>query len=169
MDTPIRMPFMERRLDNLHIQKGPQPNHASTTFGARSFVYLSSGVLVPCATAATACFGQAPGPSHLATELPPATLYGIYHWVFNPADAQFVVNITDASGHIGVANGAPQLSEVVIGTSYNLYRDSNGFQMLNVDTTAQPFFKVLSIYPNQALTDYNGLVLVEIVKSIIQA
>ena len=160
---------MERRLDNLHITKGPMPNHATTTFRARSFVYLSSGVLVPCATAATACYGQSPDESHSADDTPPDALFGIYHWVFNPADAQFIVNITDASGHIGQADGAPQLSEVVVGTSYNLYTDTDGYQMLNVDTTAAPFFKVLSVYPNQASTDYNGLVLVEIVKSIIQA
>ena len=163
---------MERRLDNLHLQKGPQPNGA-TAFTARSFVKLASGVLTPFVSADTACFGQAPGPSHDSADLPPVSLHANMHWCFDPKDAIFIVNITDASGNVGQANGAPQLSEVVIGTSYNLLRPTTGtytgYQMLNVDTTAAPFFKVVGIYPNQSLSDYNGLVLVKIVESIIQA
>lgn len=168
MDTAIRMPFMERRLDNLHVQKGPQPN-GGTAFLARAFVALSSGVLVPCATAATACYGQAPSASKSSTDMPPVSLHGNVHWVFNPRDAEFVVNITDGSGHIGESTGAPQLSEVVVGTEYNLYTNADGYQMLNVDGTNAKFFRVISIYPNQALTDYNGLVLVRLVDTVIQA
>lgn len=163
---------MERRLDNLHLQKGPQPNGA-TAFLQRSFVKLASGVLTPCVSADTSCFGQAPGPSHDSTDLPPVSLHTNMHWVFDPKDAIFIVNITDATGHVGEANGAPQLSEVVIGTSYNILRPTSGtyvgYQFLNVDLSAAPFFKVVGIYPNQALTDFNGLVLVKIVETIIQA
>ncbi len=172
MDTPIRMPFMERRLDNLHLQKGPQPNGA-TAFARRSFVKLAAGVLTPCVTADTVCYGQSPDESHNATDLPPIALYGNMHWVFDPKDAEFIVNITNASGAVGLANGAPQLSAVVIGTSYNLIRPVaglyTGYQLLDVATTAAPFFKVIAIYPNQALADANGLVLVKLVESVIQA
>lgn len=163
---------MERRLDNLHLQKGPQPNGA-TAFFARSFVKLASGVLTPCVSADTLCYGQSPDESHASTDLPPVALHGAMHWVFDPKDAEFIVNICDATGNVGEANGAPQLSEVVVGTSYNLFRPTSGlytgYQMLNVDLTAAPFFKVIAIYPNQALTDFNGLVLVKLVEAVIQA
>lgn len=167
MDTPIRMPMLERRLDNLMIQKGPQPN-GGTAFLARSFVKLSSGVLVPCATGDTTCYGQAPSASKSSTDMPPTSLHGNLHWVFNPRDAEFVVNITDGSGHLGASNGAPQLSEVVVGNEYNLYTNADGYQMLNVDGTNAKFFRVLSIYPGQALTDYNGLVLVKLLDTVVQ-
>lgn len=168
MDTAIRMPFMERRRDNLHITKGPLPNGA-TAFLERSFVKYASAVLTPCVTDDIICFGQAPGPSHSSTDLPPVSLYGNLHWCFDPRHAIFIVNITDASGNIGQANGAPQLSEVTIGQQYALYRNADGYQMMDVDDTTNDFFRVIGIYPNQSLTDYNGLVLVELVESVIQA
>ena len=170
MDTPIRAPFMERRKDNLHIQKPVQPNGA-TTWPARSFVYLSAGILVPCTTGAgaTAIYGWAPDSSKLATDLPPTTLYGQNHWPFDPRDAQFIVNITNNAGNVGQAAGAPQLSAVAVGTSYGMYRDAAGIQYLNVQDVTNLCFKVIALYPNQALTDYNGLVLVEIIPAAIQA
>lgn len=170
MDTPIRMPFLERRKDNLHIQKPVQPNGA-TTWPARSFVKLAAGVLTPCVTADTVCYGWCSEPS-LGTpaQAPPASLYGLNHWAQDPSGpTQFIVNITDASGHIGQANAAPQLSAVAIGASYGLYRDANGVQYLNVSDTTNLFFKVIALYPGQATTDYNGLVLVELVLAAIQA
>lgn len=168
MDTPIRMPFLERRKDNLHIQKPVQPN-GGTAFPARSFVKLAAGILVPCVTADVVCYGWSPDKSHASTDQPPDALFGQNHWPFDPKDAQFVMNITDGTGHIGQAAGAPQLSSAVVGTSYGLFRDANGFQMLNTADTSNLFAKVIALYPNQALTDYNGLVLVELVPAVIQA
>lgn len=168
MDTPIRMPFLERRSDNLHIQKAVQPNGA-TTFQARSFVKLAAGVLVPCVSADVLCYGWSPDASHAATDQPPAALYGQNHWPFDPKDCFFVMNITDAAGHIGQANAAPQLSAAVVGTSYGLLRDANGYQMLNVANTTNLFAKVTALYPNQALTDYNGLVIVQLLPAVLQA
>lgn len=168
MDTPIRMPFMERRRDNLHIQKPVQPNGA-TTFQARSFVKIAAGILVPCVTADVLCYGWTPDESHLATDKPPVALYGQNHWPFDPKDAIFVMNITNATGLIGQVAGGPQLSAAVVGTSYGLYRNANGFQMLNVADVTTLFAKVIGLYPNQALTDYNGLVMVEILPAVIQA
>lgn len=172
MDTPIRMPFMERRLDNLHLQKGPQPNGA-TAFLRRSFVKLAAGVLTPCVTDDTLCYGQSPDESHNAGDLPPIALYGNMHWAFDPKDAEFIVNITNTAGNVGQVAGAPQLSAVTVGTSYNIARPVaglyTGYQMLNVSLSTFPFFKVIAIYPNQSLTDYNGLVLVKLVEAVIQA
>ena len=167
MDTPIRMPFFERRKDNLHIQKSVQPNGA-TAFPAHSFVYIASGILVPVLTAGVLCYGWSPDKSHAATDRPPDALYGVNHWPFDPSQSQYVMNITDGTGHIGQAAGAPQLSEAVVGTSYGLFRDANGYQMLDVDNTTNLFAKVVALCPNQALTDYNGLVLVEILPAVIQ-
>jgi hypothetical protein len=168
MDTPIRMPFMERRKDNLAIQKQVQADGA-TAFPARSFVKLAAGVLTPCVTADVVCYGQSPDSSHLATDIPPVALFGRNHWCWDPVQTQFIVNITSGAGLIGQANGAPQLSAVSIGTQYGLYRDATTFmQMLKTDDTTNKFFTVIAIYPNQSLTDYNGLVLVELVPTIIQ-
>jgi hypothetical protein len=167
MDTPIRMPFLERRRDNLHIQKGVQPNGA-TAFAAHSFVKLAAGVLVPCVTDDVVAYGWCPDSSHAATEVPPTALFGPNHWPFALEGSLFVMNITDAAGHIGQANGAPQLSAAVVGTSYELVRDANGIQMLDVSATTNKFAKVVALYPNQALTDYNGLVIVEILPAVLQ-
>lgn len=169
MDTPIRMPMFERRKDNLHIQKSVQPNGA-TAFQRHSFVYIAAGILVPVATAGVLCYGWSPDESHAATDRPPAALFGQNHWPFDPAHSQYVMNITDSSGHIGQANAAPQLSAAVVGTSYGIYRDgTTGMQMLDVANTTNLFAKVVALYPYQALTDYNGLVLVEILPAVIQA
>jgi hypothetical protein len=78
------------------------------------------------------------------------------------------MNITDAAGHIGQATGAPQLSAAVVGTEYGLLRDANGFQMLNIADTTTKFARVTALYPNQALTDYNGLVIVQLLDAVIQ-
>lgn len=169
MDTPIRMPFFERRRDNLHIQKSVQPN-GGTAFPANSFVKLAAGILVPCVTDDVVCYGWSHDKSHAATELPPDALFGVNHWPFAVEDAYFVINITNASGHIGQAAGAPQLSAAVVGTAYELYRDATtGMQMLDVSATTNKFAKVVALYPNQALTDYNGLVLIELLPAVIQA
>lgn len=168
MDTPIRMPFFERRRDNLHIQKAVQPNGA-TAFPARSFVKIAAGILVPCVTDDIVCYGWSPDSSHAATDVPPTALFGVNHWPFDVNGALFVMNITNASGHIGQAEGAPQLSAAVVGTAYGLYRNAGGFQMLDVADTTNDFAKVVALYPNQALTDYNGLVIVELLPAVIQA
>lgn len=167
MDTAIRMPFLERRRDNLHIQKPVQPNGA-TTFRAGSFVKLAAGILVPCVTADVICYGWCRDESHAETELPPQALFGQNHWPFDPNSAYFVMNITNAAGDIGQAAGAPQLSAAVVGTAYGIVRDADGYQMLNVEDTTTLFGKVVALYPNQALTDYNGLVLVEVLKDVVQ-
>lgn len=167
MDTPIRMPFLERRRDNLQIQKAVQPNGA-TAFPANSFVKLAAGILVPCVTGDVVCYGWSHDASHAATDVPPTALFGQNHWPFNLEGCLFVMNITGATGQIGQANSAPQLSAAVVGTSYELYRDANGFQMLNVAATTNKFAKVTALYSNQALTDYNGLVIVEILPAVFQ-
>lgn len=171
MDTPIRMPFLERRKDNLHLQKPVQPNGA-TQWPARSFVKLASGVLTPTVTDDQIIYGWCPEPSFLTTDKPPATLYGVNHWPHDPTGAQFVMNITDSSGHVGQAAGAPQLSAAAIGAVYGLFRDATTkMQMVNISqtTAGNVCFEVIAYYPNQSVNDYNGLVLVEVVAAAVQA
>lgn len=172
MDTTIRMPFLERRKDNLHLQKPVQPNGA-TQWPARSFVKLAAGVLTPVVTDDQVCYGWCPEPSFLTTDKPPTTLYGVNHWPHDPSGpSQFIVNITNSSGQVGQAAGAPQLSSAAIGASYGLYRDATTkFQFVNISqtTAGNVFFKVIAYYPGQSLTDYNGLVICEIVAAAMQA
>lgn len=185
MDTPIRMPSLLERRDNLQITKGPVLNHASTTFPARSFVALSSGVLIPVPTDGVLLYGWAPSASHAYTgtpaglwpnitgltvaDKPPDALYGPVHWPFDPSDCRFLMNITDASGNVGQTAGAPTLAEAIIGSSFAVHRTAAGIQMLDVDDTTNTLFKVVGWYPGQASTDYNGLVIVEPIVSKIQA
>jgi hypothetical protein len=126
MDTPIRMPFMERRKDNLHIQKQVQANGA-TAFAARSLVKLAAGVLTPCVTADVLCYGQAPGPSHASTEIVPQTLYGQNHWCFDPRDSQFILNITRAGGAVGSAGTVAFADAVTTNASPTVTSATAGF------------------------------------------
>lgn len=168
------MPFLERRRDNLHITKPVQPNGA-TQFLGHSFVKLASGVLIAVATDDQICYGWCPEPSFLTTDKPPTSLYGVNHWPHEIKDCQFVLNITDTSGHVGQSTGAPQLSAVAIGGRYGIYRATSGLysgvQFLNVSQTTgvNQFFEVVALYPNQSVNDYNGLVLCEVVKEATQA
>lgn len=171
MDTPLRMPFLERRLDNMHIQKPVQQNGA-TQWPAGSFVKLAGGVLVPTLTDDQLIYGWCPEPSFLTTDKPPATLYGVNHWPHDSKHCFFVLNITNTAGNVGQAAGAPQLSSAAIGTSYGLYRrSSDGMQMVNISqtTAGNVVFKVVGYYPNQSVNDYNGLVIAEIVAVAQQA
>ena len=170
MDTPIRQPFLERKSQNLQIQKAVQPDNGdSSVFLPNSFVVLSGGLLVAVATAGVLVYGWSADKSHLSTDHAPDALYGQNHWPFDPTDAQFVMNITDNSGHIGQAAGAPQLSVAVVGTSYGIYKNTGGYQMVNISDTTNKLFTVMALYPNQALTDYNGRVIVKVIDTCIQA
>lgn len=175
-NIPIRMPFMERRKDQLHIAKQPLADDGTTAFFARSFVVASAAnpaLLTPVLTAGVLCYGWSPDGNHLATPTPrpPDALYGNVHWPFDPRDAQFVINITNNAATIGA--GAPALSTILIGEKYGIIRPTTGvatgFQLLNQQDTTNDFFRVVGIYPGQALTDLNGLVLVELIDAVIQA
>lgn len=169
----IRPPFLERRKDNLHITKGPLADDGTTVFNARSFVFANgSNLLVPVLTAGVVCMGWSADGNHLATPTPrpPDALYGNLHWVFDPRDAQFSINITNNAATIGA--GAPALSSILIGEKYGIIRPTTGaatgIQMLNQQDTTNDFFRVVAIYPGQASTDLNGIVLVELIDAVIQ-
>lgn len=184
MDTPIRMPFPERRRDNLQITRPAMPNGA-VAFAARSFVKLSGAapdqVLIACVTGDTLCYGWCPDRSHLSTETPPDALYkapnaiaGVYnylHWPFALQDTIFVMNITNTAGTPGQAGSAPQLSSVLVGQVCKLQTISSGgvlFQCLDTTVATTPFAKIVGIVPGQSMTDYNGLVYAEVLAANIE-
>jgi hypothetical protein len=171
MDIPIQMPYLERQKGNLFIQKSPLTD-GGNTFPANSIVQINSGALRAVPTGGVAAYGWANSPSRSATIAPPDSLpLGLAderHYPFDPEGAIFVLNITDASGNIGEANGAPTLAEAVIGSEFGIHTATNGVQFVNVDETTDTLFKVVGWVDGQSSTDYNGKVYVQIIPSKIQ-
>lgn len=131
-----------------------------------------------CATAATLVYGWCPDGSVAVdfslpsvVPLPPNDhLYGLNHWPFDVKGEQFIMNITDGSGHVGAANSAPQLQSVKIGDQYGLYTDTTTkMQMVDTSNTTQKVFTIVGIPDGQSQQDYNGLVLVELISTIVQS
>lgn len=176
MNTPIRRPFLERRNNNAQAQKQGRPCGANV-FGPNTLVYITNaGELAAVATAGVACYGWSHGPSVLAGTQPPAALYQLVYPFDLQGDALLVMSTTNAAGdaaNAGTAATAPALSTVVIGQSYGILNpttgNNTGIQMVNLDNTTNKLVTVVDLYPNQALTDLNGLVLVKIVPTTIQA
>lgn len=168
MQIPISQPFLTRRRDNLHIQKGPIADDGSTAFFAHSFVKLASGLIVPVLSAGVACYGWCADKNHAITDKPPEALYGNRHWVFNPREAQFEINVSNG-GTVGAGGGT--LANVAIGTQYGIIRPTSGtyagYQMLDYANTTNLFFTVVGFLDNQATTDLNPRVLVELVPAAI--
>ncbi len=148
---------------------------ASNTFLVNVFVVLTTGALVAVASGGALTCGLVLDASKPDTTInPPTSFFGDRHWPLSPRGQRFAVSVTDATGHVGEANGAPQLSEIVIGTSYNILKLSNGNHALNVDSSSAPFFTVVEIPTRwnsvaQTSTTYNPVVIVEIVAAAQQA
>lgn len=147
---------------------------ASNTFLAHNFVVLTSGALVAVASAAVLTCGLVLDASKASTAVdPPYSMFGDRHFPVNPRRQRFAVSVTDTSGHYGEADGAPQMSEVVIGTNYGIIKLSDGTHAMNVDNTTQDFFVVVekpTVFngvPQDADT-YNPVVIVEILDAVIQ-
>jgi len=162
----IRQPNLVRRKDNLQIQKGPVADDGSTAFKARSFVKLSSGLLVPVLSANTTCYGWCIDENHATTDKPPTALYGNRHWVFDPRDSQFEINISNGSTF-----GVGTLASVVVGGQYGIMRPTSGtyqgYQTLDYSNTTNLFFTVVGFPDGQASTDLNPRVIVELIPTII--
>ena len=176
MQYPIQYPFLERRNMNAQSQKTGYSS-GTNVFPANSLVYLTGGALLAAiATAGTACYGWSHGPSVTPGTQPPAALYqNVYP--FDLSDGSLIVmsttNAAGDSGNTGTAATAPALSTVVIGQSYGLLNPTNGanagIQQVNLSDTTNALLTVVALYPNQALTDLNGLVLVRINPACFQA
>ena len=176
MQRPIQAPFLERRNMNAQSQKLGYSS-GTNTFPGNSLVYLTgAGILAAIATAGTACYGWSHGPSVTPGTPPPAALYqNVYPFDLSDG-ALIVMNITNTAGdsaNSGDAATAPTLNEVVIGQSYGILNPTTGanagIQQLNISDTTNALLTVVGLYPNQALTDQNGLVLVRINPACFQA
>ena len=153
------------------------PVNATATATGITFTFANRTGVAACITADVVLYGWCPSASVAADftknpviPLPPDNLYGQNHWAFDVKGEQFIINITDGSGHVGQANSAPQLGSVQVGQQFGLYRDATTLmQMVNTADTTNKIFTIVGIYPNQSVADYNGLVLVEIISSTVQS
>lgn len=171
MDVAIRMPAPYSRSNNLMEVKPPIPN-GTNEFLAGSFVKRSGSLMAACATGDVVCVGWSGGPSVASGERRPEK-YWQANYPLNPDGTEFLINVTDTSGHVGEGSNAPRASAVTIGSSYGLYRwtsgDLEGMQALNKDETSNTLLQVTALGPNTASTDFNGLVRVKVIASKVQA
>lgn len=148
---------------------------AANVFNRHTFVVLTTGALVALASGAVLSCGLCLDASK-ATALvdPPNQMFGDRHFPVNLVGQRFAISVTDATGHYGAANGAPQMSEVVIGEKYGILKLSDGNHALNVDNTTNDFFVVVEKLTHwqgalQDANSYNPVVIVEVIPAAIQS
>lgn len=184
-DRPIIFPRAWARRGNNRFetfggQSGYTDNHASAPWIAGgTFVTLTSGLLNPVVTDGVLACGfcqEASAASAVAN--PPTTLHDpSIHFPWNLRDMLFLMSITDASGNVGQANSAPQLSAVTIGQSYAILRPTSGtytkYQLLDSSDTTNT---LVTVVDKPAMVDgvkqtsatYNGIVVVQFIASKLQ-
>lgn len=141
----------------------------SNTFNRHTFVVQTTGALVALASGAVLSCGFCLDASKATTAIdPPTQFFGDRHFPVSLRGQRFAISVTDATGHYGEANGAPQLSEVTIGEMYGILKLADGNHALNVDNTTNDFFVVvekLSQWQGQAqvAATYNPVVVVEVI------
>lgn len=146
------------------------PN-GSNVFIQNAFVVLTAGNLAALATGAVLAGGFAVSASVASTDIdPPYAFFGDRHWPIALRGTRFAITVTDASGNIGEAAGAPQLSEITVGSSYGVYKASDGSHQLNVDETSNTIFTVVEkpeLFDGveQDADTYNPVVIVEVIES----
>lgn len=198
MDIPVIKPRVYSRslAQNLQELLGGEQGYSdgSNSFVERTFVKLASGVLASATTIAAGPTASAAGDVFLGYTYdasdsggvvnPPYVMRPGRHFPLALTGMRFLMNITDASFNIGEANGAPDLAEVTIGTSYELIvggsstpgtGEYEGVFAVNVDATTNAKVKVVDI-PNRVDTvsqlplasAYNGWVVVEFLPAALQ-
>jgi len=186
MDIPIQQPVLSRIPGNLMESLDPCSNGANTFLAGSLVKRDASSLLAACVTADSSALGWCPGPSQTPGEKRPDVFYDPLAFpVSDPASvkgpyparingAELILSVTDGSGHVGEANGAPQQSEIVIGATYGLYRwttgDYNQMQAANVDDTAASgkLLTAVGFVLDSSSTDYNPRVRFRIADARIQ-
>lgn len=183
MDRPIIMPRLFRRLVNNRFETvggetGYADNHGSAPFLAGSIVVLTSALLNPVVTDGVLAAAWAPHASvSSSTPAPPADIRANRHYPITLQGMLFLISVIDASGNVGQAAGAPQMSEITIGSSYAMRRPTSGtydkYQLLDVDDTTNTLFTVVDKPSKvdgvaQDANTYNPIVLVKIIDSKLQ-
>lgn len=88
----------------------------SNSFNAHTFVVYTASLLAAVASAGVSACGLVLDASKSADVVnPPSDMFGDRHFPVKLDGQRFAVSVTDASGHVGEADGAPQLSEITIG------------------------------------------------------
>lgn len=167
--APIQ-PVQVINIDSVSPCRQEQTN-GDNTFAPLQFVYLTSGALAECASAATLVYGLTPDSSKLSTDSPVDAIWGQNHSCISPEPDKnrFVVNISNNGQLIG--SGTTTQANVTIGESYGLLLGTgtyDGYNFLNVDNTTNDFFKVESYYTLDGTDAYNGRVICSINRTIIQ-
>jgi len=177
-NAPIAYPRLYQTQGPWVQQTGSQPD-ASNTFVAGQFVKMASGALAPYVADDTGIYGLSLDPSHAPTDEPYASPFGENHNPVALRGNRFVMNITDGSGTVG--SGTTTQAAVTIGAFYSgTYLASPYGTVLGVDasdtgTASKNIFKVVALYNStlatdgDAVGDFNGRVLVEILGTAIQS
>jgi hypothetical protein len=160
-----------RKVTNRPEMLGGEFGYPNTgnTFNRHVFVVLTAGVLAAVASAGVLSCGLCLDASTTVTKAtPPDNLLGGKHFPVNLEGQRFAISVTDAAGNFGEANGAPQMSEVVIGTKYGIIKLTDGNHALNVDNTTNLFFVVVEKPTSwngiaQDANAYNPVVIVEVI------
>lgn len=201
-DIAIRRPIIVAQRGNSNLQTllggelGYKEDSAAVLYN-NGFVTLDAqGDLVPSVVVSTAPVATGAGTTFLGfvkvsesgqTGLnPPYSMWGdgtTYQPRYFPEDLrglQFAMNITDASFNIGEANGAPPLSEAILGASFALIVGGtttpapagrySGVYAVNVDDTTNPDVKIvdvprrwMGVDQSTQTTAFNGIVIVEFI------
>lgn len=202
-DIAIRRPTMVSRAINENLQTllGGEQGYSESTnvLYDAAFVTLASGVLAPSVVVSTGAVATGSGTTYIGfvpksesgqTALnPPYSMWGDgspYQPRYFPhaiRGMRFAMNITDASYHIGLADGAPALNEAIIGTSYGLLVSGTstptingaavpGIYAVNVDDTTNPDVVIVDVPlrwtgvdQSVKTTAYNGIVIVQFLAS----
>lgn len=146
------------------------------TFYPQQFVKLSGSAptqsIASYVADDTAIFGLTPDGSHATTDGPQTQPYGDIHNVRSLRGSRFLVNITDASGTIG--SGSTRQQEVSIGTLYSgtyfgsPYTTVFGLDASDTGTSGKHIFRVVEYWPEDATSDFNGRVVIEVLSTAIQ-
>lgn len=173
----IKPKLYARRVTNRPEQLGGETGIANgaNVFVDHVFVVKTAGILDVLASAAVLSCGLCLDASKASAVIdPPYALRGDRHYPVALQAQRFAVSVTDATGHYGESNGAPQLSEITVGSSYHILKLANGNHALNVDGTSTPFFTVVE-KPSQwqgtaqDADTYNPVVIVEVIASCVQS
>lgn len=170
------------------VQKDPLAEAASQTWLANSFVQVTGtapGTLQRCAAAATTIYGLARDAAKGSTTaaallVPPFTLFGLNHYVFDPRDRIFEMSLTNGSlsganiGANGVtyAGGGTGGVAIAPGQQYGILTMTSGtysgYQTVDVTNTTQKVFEIVALAPGQLTTDANPRVWIKVIASVIQ-
>lgn len=148
----------------------------ASTKGTPTFLVVTSGLLVPVATAGALVSGFINGDTYhnqVTTIDPPYARKGNRHFPFNLQGMQFLMSVSrDNAG----GNASDVLANITLGAQYGLFRNSTagrtfGFQTLDLSNTTQKLFTVvdipLTVDGEANSTERNPIVVVQVIPSVI--